>query len=187
VVVGDAITEKAAALNSYTAGALLKEDDYIPTVFGSGTVTFRIGDHCYGAQLLDTTGTEVYDHLRPLIYRQTDAFLVFTRVGTESTYRNAEKLWIPEIRQHCPGVPIIMAGITTNGNDDSSRESEPQDWHSAEMRTLTRSYHELLGRTLATKFGAVCYTECAIFDPDQLGGVFEKVRPVPLTLERYSG
>ena len=87
--------------------------------------------------LWDTAGGEDYPRLRPLSYPQTDVFLLFVNLGFNSmTLSEKAKLsaheqwqndayasnygcdpleravayWVPEIRRHCPGVPIVLVG-----------------------------------------------------------------------------
>ena len=87
--------------------------------------------------LWDTAGGEDYPRLRPLSYPQTGVFLLFVNLayksitpaekellsaheqwanyGYASNYgcdplERAVAYWVPEIRRHCPGVPIVLVG-----------------------------------------------------------------------------
>ena len=48
------------------------------------------------------------DRLRPLSYPQTDVFLVCAAQDRESSLENVRHKWLPEIRHHMPGVPILL-------------------------------------------------------------------------------
>ena len=87
--------------------------------------------------LWDTAGGEDYPRLRPLSYPQTGVFLLFVNLayksitpaekellsaheqwanyGYASNYgcdplERAVAYWVPEIRRHCPDVPIVLVG-----------------------------------------------------------------------------
>jgi small GTP-binding protein len=63
-------------------------------------------------------GQEDYDRMRPLAYPQTDvAILAFSVVNPASFERIKDK-WFPEIRHHCPGVPIILLGLKLDLRED---------------------------------------------------------------------
>lgn len=68
--------------------------------------------------LFDTAGQDDYDRLRPLMYPQTNVFLLCFCVCSYNSYRNIQDKWIPELRQHCPDTPIILVGtqIDRRGN-----------------------------------------------------------------------
>ena len=51
-----------------------------------------------------------YDRLRPLSYPQTDVFLVAFSLISRASYENTKQKWFPELKHHCPGVPIICVG-----------------------------------------------------------------------------
>ncbi len=71
-------------------------------------VTFNLntsGSHTH------TAGQEDYDRLRPLSYPQTDAFLVGFAVNSSTSFENVRDKWVPELRHHCPGTPILLVGM----------------------------------------------------------------------------
>ena len=51
---------------------------------------------------------EDYDRLRPLSYPQTDVMFVCFSIENVDSFENIESKWIPEVRHHCPDVPIIL-------------------------------------------------------------------------------
>jgi small GTP-binding protein len=70
-----------------------------------------VDGHLVDIQLWDTAGNEDYaDRLRPLCYPQTDVFLVCagSSESSEENLLNIRQRWIPELRHHMPGVPILL-------------------------------------------------------------------------------
>lgn len=41
---------------------------------------------------------------------QTDCFLLCFSISARSSYENVASKWYPEIKHHCPHVPIILVG-----------------------------------------------------------------------------
>ena len=56
---------------------------------------------------------EDYDRLRPLSYPGTDVFLLCFSVDSADSLDNIEEKWLPELRHHAPGVPIILVATKT--------------------------------------------------------------------------
>jgi Ras-related C3 botulinum toxin substrate 1 len=63
-------------------------------------------------------GQEDYDRLRPLSYPQTDVAILAYSVVNPSSFVNIEAKWFPEIRHHCPDVPIILLGLKMDLRED---------------------------------------------------------------------
>ena len=70
--------------------------------------------------LWDTAGQEDYDRLRPLSYPQTDIFVVCFSIISRPSFDNIATKWVPEIRHHCPTVPILLSGNKVDLKNDSS-------------------------------------------------------------------
>mmetsp|Transcript_19844 Transcript_19844/g.22083 ORF Transcript_19844/g.22083 Transcript_19844/m.22083 type:complete len:184 (+) Transcript_19844:91-642(+) len=62
----------------------------------------------------DTAGQKSYDQLRPLVYPQTDIFLLCYDISDRSRFNELEKRWKPELSRHCPGIPIIVLGLKSD-------------------------------------------------------------------------
>ena len=53
---------------------------------------------------------EDYDQLRPLAYPETDVFLICFAINNKTSFDNITDKWIPEIKKHCPDVPVVIVG-----------------------------------------------------------------------------
>ncbi|CAA2995892.1 RAC-like 3 [Olea europaea subsp. europaea] len=61
-------------------------------------------------------GQDDFNRLRPLSYRGADVFILAFPLISKTSYENISKfcksgfttLWIPELRQYAPGVPVIL-------------------------------------------------------------------------------
>ncbi|KAK3305598.1 ras family-domain-containing protein [Chaetomium strumarium] len=178
VVVGDASTEKTATIISYTTQTF--PSVYIPSVTDDATVNVMMDGVSRSLRLSDTTGKEMYPHLRMLVYPQADVFLVFARVGIKSSYRNIENVWIPEITYLRPGVPFVIVGIGNQDGLELVRDSmSPNEHlHSNPDKPL---FYARLGADLARRLGAVKYVECSINAPFRLKAVLDEAIVAALT------
>jgi Ras-related C3 botulinum toxin substrate 1 len=107
-------------LISYTTNSF--PADYIPTVFDNYAANVMIDGQIVNLSLWDTAGKsfgnfyeklntfvgqEDYDRLRPLSYPMTDVFLVVFSIIQPTSFANVKTKWLPEIKHHCPGVPLV--------------------------------------------------------------------------------
>ncbi|KNC48469.1 Ras-like C3 botulinum toxin substrate 1 [Thecamonas trahens ATCC 50062] len=118
VTVGDGAVGKTSLLMSYSSNAY--SEDYLPTIFDNYSVTVMAGGKPVFLGLWDTAGQEDYDRLRPLSYPQTDVFLVCFSLISHASLANVREKWIPEIRHHCPHVPIVLAGTKSDLRADKA-------------------------------------------------------------------
>ncbi|CAL9000975.1 unnamed protein product [Prunus brigantina] len=86
------------------------EQDYVPTVFDNFSANVVVDGSTVNLGLLDTSGQEDYNRLRPLSYRGADVFLLSFSLISKAIYENIAKKWVLELRHYAPGVPIILVG-----------------------------------------------------------------------------
>lgn len=159
--VGDGMVGKTCMLITYTEKKFPKE--YIPTVFDNYVDNICVGGQQFEMTLWDTAGQEDYERLRPLSYSNTDCFLVCFSVSARSSFENVLSKWHPEIKTHCPNVPIVLVGTKA---DLRSQES---------MDIITPRECNKMRR----KIKAVKYVECSAIKQEGLEDVFiEAIRAV---------
>jgi small GTP-binding protein len=116
--------------------------------------------------LLDTAGPEDYDRLRPLSYPQTDVFLVVFSVVNPPSFRNVVQKWLPEIRLHCPDVPILLCGSKIDLREDIELQQRMM-----EKNQKTVTYEE--GEFLAWASGCIGYVENSALTQKGLNNTLE--------------
>jgi len=136
-------------------------------VFDNYAVTVMIGDDPYTLGLFDTAGQEDYDRLRPLSYPQTDVFLVCFSVTSYASFENVSEKWIPEVKHHCPGVPIILVGTQEDLRDDPTVKEKLR-------RMKQEPISQLEGERKAKELGCVKYVECSALTQKGLKNVFDE-------------
>lgn len=133
---------KTSLLITFTRGAF-PGDDYIPTVFDNYSANILVDGKPINLGLWDTAGQEDYDRLRPLSYGNVDVFLVCFSLVHHASFQSIRMKWHPEIKQHCPKVPIILVGTKQD------RVSK------------TASIKHAEGKILQKEIGASAYLECS--------------------------
>jgi cell division control protein 42 len=143
-----------------------------PTVFDGYAVTIMIREEPYILGLFDSVGKDDYDRLRPLLYPQTDVFLVCFSIASPASFEHVKNKWYPEVRHHCPGVPYLVVGTQID-----LREG-PRVLDQLPLSTEA-------GERLAQELGAVKYVECSALTREGLKNAFDEAiaaaleRPLP--------
>lgn len=161
VVVGDGAVGKTSMLQCYAENKF--PDDYVATVFDNYSANLKVDGEYLVLNLWDTAGQETHDRLRPLSYPGTDVFLVCFSVASRTSYEHATEKWFPEIRHHCPDVPIVLVGTKTDLRDMKDKHN-----HDEEILSPTD------GVLLKNKIKAVKYLECSAKMQKGLTNVFEE-------------
>lgn len=158
--VGDGMVGKTCMLITFTQKKFPIE--YVPTVFDNYAGNITVDDQEFNMTLWDTAGQEDYERLRPLSYPNTDCFLLCFSVSSRSSFENIVSKWYPEIRHHCPNVPIVLIGTKIDLRE------EGQDVIS-----------ENEGKGLRKRIKAARYVECSAINMQGLDEVFnEAIRTV---------
>ncbi|XP_012235619.2 ras-like GTP-binding protein RhoL isoform X1 [Linepithema humile] len=166
--VGDGMVGKTCMLITYTKKEFPTE--YVPTVFDNYVDNICVGGHQFEMTLWDTAGQEDYERLRPLSYPNTDCFLVCFSVSARSSFENVASKWHPEIKAHCPNVPIVLVGTKAD-----LRNQETMDIiHPRECSKMRK------------KIRAVKYVECSAIKQEGLEEVFQEAIKAVLKKPRSS-
>jgi len=117
-------------------------------------------------ELCDTPGQDDFDTLRPLVYPNTDVFLLCFSVVMPSTFQNVREKWIPEIRSQSKKVPIVLVGTQSDLRADAKtlvglRHSKEHPIQESEARKLAHS------------LGCETYVESSSLTQDNLKEVFD--------------
>lgn len=150
VVVGDEIAKKTELLTRYVISDNTNE---FSSVTGNLNKQIVVDDQTINLQLWDTSGSQDYKKLRHLSYPQTDIFIIVFALISPTSLENVETIWVPEIREDCPGTPYILVGTCMNARNDFDKhkeEYESEGWEAVpsskgeEMRTtiLANDYIE---------------------------------------------
>ncbi|EZA54462.1 hypothetical protein DMN91_012263 [Ooceraea biroi] len=159
--VGDGMVGKTCMLITYTKKEFPTE--YIPTVFDNYVDSVSVNGQQFQMTLWDTAGQEDYERLRPLSYPNTDCFLLCFSVSARSSFENVASKWHPEIKAHCPNVPIVLVGTKVDlRNQETIDIITPRDCNKMRKRIK-----------------AVKYVECSAIKQEGLDDVFmEAVKAV---------
>ncbi|XP_018344319.1 PREDICTED: ras-like GTP-binding protein RhoL [Trachymyrmex septentrionalis] len=153
--VGDGMVGKTCMLITYTKKEFPTE--YVPTVFDNYVDSICVGGQQFEMTLWDSAGQEDYERLRPLSYPNTDCFLVCFSVSARSSFENVASKWHPELKAHCPNVPIVLVGTKADlrNHQEAMEIISPRDCN--KMRR---------------KIKAVKYVECSAIKQEGLEEVF---------------
>jgi len=164
VVVGDDGVGKTSLLISYTTNSFPTEN--IPTVFNDYSANLMVDGNSINLKLFDTAGQEDYDRLRPLSYPQTDVFVICFSLVSHASFENVEHKWSPEIKQHAPGIPIILVGTKLDLREDKDTIEA--------LRSKNLQYvNTVEGLNMAQTIGAFKYIECSALTQEGLKSVFD--------------
>ncbi len=165
VLIGDAYCGKT------TMAARLSQipiifDEYIPTDFDdfSAVVSTKYG-RCE-LTLLDTCGEhEDVSDVRSMAYKGCDAVIICFDLTDQSTLESVEAKWVPEVIQHCPGVPVYIAGCKRDAMCDGAEGCVCGE------RCCTQTEKDVVD--LIERTGAVAYTECSARTGESVDELFQ--------------
>ncbi|XP_076456928.1 ras-related C3 botulinum toxin substrate 1-like [Babylonia areolata] len=179
VVVGDGAVGKSCMLITYTT-AKFPEGYGDQPILGKYTANITQDGQTVALQLWDTQGQEDYDEMIPLLYQDTDIFMICFSLMSETSYKNVEPKWYPEICRHAPDAPIVLVGTKLDLRNDKSAHSTLL----ANKQTAVSTKH---GKSLARKIKAREYIECSAITRENLNTVFQKTVRVALNTEGPNG
>lgn len=127
--------------------------------------------------LWDTPGQEDHERIRPFSYSETDVILMCFSIDSRISFENIPSKWIPEIKNFCSNVPIILVGNkkdTRNNNDAfkvlKGRKQEP-----------VKSQE---GKAMAEQIQAFDYIECSAKTKEGVREVFETATRAALQVNK---
>ncbi|XP_072319629.1 cell division control protein 42 homolog [Eucyclogobius newberryi] len=174
VIVGDGAVGKTSLVVSYTTNGYPTE--YVPTAFDNFTVIVAVDGQPVRLQLCDTAGqkwglvdgaiNEELERLRPLCYRNADVFLLCYSVVRPCSFQNLTQRWLPDIRLHCPGAPLVLVGTQVDLREDVQVLIQL-----AQNRQRPVGSDE--GRRLAQELGAAGFCECSALTQKDLKDTFD--------------
>lgn len=164
VLVGDGAVGKTSLIVSYTTNGYPTE--YVPTAFDNFTVMVVVDGKPVRLQLCDMAGQGKLERLRPLCYRSADVFLLCYSVVRPCSFRNITTKWLPEIRQHCPGTPLVLVGTQLDLREDVQVLIDLAQNQQRPVGTEE-------GRRLAQELGAVSFAECSALTQKNLKDTFD--------------
>ncbi|XP_057700478.1 rho-related GTP-binding protein RhoU-like [Corythoichthys intestinalis] len=174
VLVGDGAVGKSSLVISYTTNGYPVR--YVPTAFDNFTVMVVVDGTPVRLQLCDTAGqkwgigdgsiNDELERLRPLCYRNADVFLLCYSVVRPDSFRNLTQRWLPEIRRHCPGAPLVLVGTQLD-----LREDVQVLIHLAQNHERPVGQED--GRQLAQQLGATGFAECSALTQKNLKEAFD--------------
>ncbi|KAM9769785.1 rho-related GTP-binding protein RhoU-like isoform 1-T1 [Menidia menidia] len=174
VLVGDGAVGKTSLVVSYTTNGYPAE--YVPTAFDNFTVMVVVDGKPVRVQLCDTAGqkwgledgsiNDELELLRPLCYRNADVFLLCYSVVRPCSFRNLTSKWVPEIRRHCPGAPLILVGTQLDLREDVQVLIQL-------AQNQQRPVGPEEGRRLAQELGAAGFAECSALTQKNLKDTFD--------------
>ncbi|XP_076442044.1 cell division control protein 42 homolog [Babylonia areolata] len=163
VLVGDGAVGKTSLVVSYTTNGYPTE--YLPTAFDNYSVLVTVDNKPVQLELCDTAGQDDFDTLRPLCYPQTHVFLLCFSVVSPTSFHNVLEKWVPEIRHHCPGAPLVLVGTQSDLRNDVKVLIELAKYHEQPVP-------EEEAAKLAEQLGAQ-YVECSALTQKNLKEVFD--------------
>ena len=113
-----------------------------------------------------------YDRLRPLSYPQTGVFLVAFSLISRTSFENTKQKWWPELKHHCPSVPIICVGTKLDLRSDANTVAKLREKNQTPITTEE-------GMEMAKTIGAVKYLECSALTQKGLKNVRRAPEPPP--------
>lgn len=169
VFLGDGAVGKTSLIVSYTTNGYPNE--YIPTAIDTYDVVVHVDDEPVTFEMCDTPGQDDFDTLRPLVYPNTDVFLLCFSVVSPSSFQNIREKWIPEIKKSTKnkqkGIPLILVGTQSDLRNDVNTRVELAKYKEVPVT-------EMEAKKLAKDLGCENYIETSALTQHNLKEVFDE-------------
>ena len=126
---------------------------------------------------LELSLTEIVgdQHLREMSYPNTDVIVLCFGVDRPQSLEGVQKKWIPEIKAHCPSVPIILVGTRKDARDNMN----------GNVALPNKEYIKREeGMRVARKIKAAQYLECSVQTTEGVDTIFKTVGNIALYVPR---
>ena len=107
-----------------------------------------------------------------------DVALICFSVVDVASYESVRAKWLREVRQHCPGVPVMIVGMQTDLRDDTAVLKQLK---SQGKRPLMRAD----GTKLAAQCKASCYIECSALTQQNVKSTFDEAIAAGLEMNSF--
>jgi Ras family protein U len=168
VFLGDGAVGKTSLIVSYTTNGYPNE--YIPTAIDTYDVVVHVDGEPVTFEMCDTPGQDDFDTLRPLVYPNTDVFLLCFSVVSPASFLNVREKWIPELknsRDKGKSVPIILVGTQSDLRNDVNTRVEL-------ARFKEQPVSESEAKKLSNTLGCDTYIETSALTQHNLKEVFDE-------------
>lgn len=165
VLVGDSGVGKTYLLFTYIKKTFPKE--YIPGFSDTYTTQVNVDGQTLSLNLGDTAGREDYERFRLLCYNQVNVIIICFSIDSPTSCENVKRKWHPEVKHHCPDVPVLLVGTKSDLRDDQEVLEKLREQN---QTAVTQQQ----GATMAKQIKAVKYLECASINQDGLDEVFDE-------------
>ena len=167
---GDGAVGKTSLIVSYTTNGYPNE--YIPTAIDTYDVVVHVDGEPVTFEMCDTPGQDDFDTLRPLVYPNTDVFLLCFSVVSPSSFLNIREKWIPEIKKsrekgQKKHVPIILVGTQSDLRNDVNTRVELAKYKEQPVT-------EMEAKKLAKELGCENFIETSALTQHNLKEVFDE-------------
>ncbi|XP_065837553.1 uncharacterized protein [Oscarella lobularis] len=159
VLIGDERCGKSSVCEVFRRGTWPR--DYEATVEEKWTdcvTTVGKRKHAVNMTVVDTSGQEAYDRLRPLSYDDTDIVAICFDISSASSLANVVSKWHVEAKNFCSSAFVVLVGCKADKRQIESRLSSISQEQAIEV---------------AGAIGAKHYVECSAFDRPSVKKVFE--------------
>jgi len=171
VFLGDGAVGKTSLIVSYTTNGYPSE--YVPTAIDTYDVVVHVDGVPVTFEMCDTPGQDDFDNLRPLVYPNTDVFLLCFSVVIPSSFHNIREKWIQEIRKsskskkrkHC--APVVLVGTQSDLRNDAPTLVEL-------ARVKEAPVTQAEAQKLASSYGFLGYIESSSLTQKNLKEVFDQ-------------
>ena len=165
VVIGDSGVGKTSLLYSY-ADNILPTDDFVPTIFESRTERVLVDGKEVALSLWDNSEIKDCSPLKPIIYPNTDIFVICFSLSSHDSFKNVYAKWLPEVTRFSPESLIILAGTKLDMCEGRACVTGNEDFKPVTMEQ---------GVEMAKLIKAVKYVECSAITGVGLKKVFDEV------------